>query len=700
MATTLSDPAASPDPSPSQNHKKNQKQNGDPSPERSGPVRERAGEARGPVLGPERPAGQGLGPHQAESGNRSILALLGDPSVGEQVDLVITYRQAGDEASGELQEPGAYEVWSARGLVRFQRVATEEGGVDYRVLEVVGENPLARQDPLALATLALEQEAARATGHDPDDPARRFIGCEAQSYPFAFERIAQLFDSPNAPDLAISPQDWAFGSEPGQHGALNVRQSRAPLWFCGAGIRPGPYPLAARSVDIAPTALAALGFPAIDGRDASGRLASERGVEPDVRLARQDGRVLEEILSKGGKPPKRLYIFLMDGQHQSELEARLADEPESLPNLRRLRARAAVLEGGSIVNFPSITWPSHTAIGTGAWCGHHDVVNPTYYLRDRRESVSPQGQQVHTEGFSSDGVESIYEAFHRVRGEGCLTAAIHAPFGRSARHAVLEGRNLGDKERLKALTREWGVDEDPRWGEEGVESVGKESHLDTRGLAQVADLFTRDDAPPPECVYHELIVTDGAGHHYGPHGEGLRAALDESDRRIGRVLDLLESLGLYDEFLFVVTADHGMSPQDTSLRANPARHVERSGMACTVAEPMIWLHDLAVDASRAPDGRTARVTVAENDPDAEGIRPPVLGARVRVERRHPGADHPERVAEGRTGEGGAFGCATPADVDASELWVHVEAEGFNPRWLRLDGVGTELDLRRALYGAS
>jgi hypothetical protein len=651
------------------------------------------------ALGPERPTGQGLGPHQAESGNRSILALLTDPDVRDQVDLVITYRQAGDEATGDLQEPGAYEVWSARGLVRFQRVEAGQGGVDYRVLEVVGENPLARQDPLALRSVSDEREAARATGHDPDDPARRYIGCEAQSYPFAFERIAQLFDSPNAPDLVVSPQDWAFGTEPGQHGALNVRQSRAPLWFCGAGVRPGRHALAARSVDIAPTALAALGFPRVDGRDASGRLASERGVEPDVWLARQDGRALEEILADGGKRPKRLYIFLMDGQHQTELESRLDDDPEALPNLRRLRARAAVIEGGSIVNFPSITWPSHTAIGTGAWCGHHDVVNPTYYLRDRRESVSPQGQQVHTERFPSREVESIYEAFHRVRGDACITAAIHAPFGRSARHAVLEGRNLGDKARLKELTRELVVDEDPRWREEGAESVGKESHLDTRGLAQVIDLFTRDDAPAPECVYHELIVTDGAGHHYGPHGEGLRAALDESDRRIGRVLDLLESLELLDEFLFVVTADHGMAPQDTVLRANPARHVERIGIASVVAEPMIWLRDLAVDASRAPDGRTARVVVAENDPDAEGERPAVVGAAVRVERRHPGSE-PECVAEGRTTEGGAFGCATPADVDSGELWVRVEVPGFNSRWLRLDGAGTEVDLRRALYGAT
>jgi hypothetical protein len=78
-------------------------------------------------------------------------------------------------------------------------------------------------------------------------------------------------------------------------------------------------------------------------------------VAADVYLARQDGRVLEEILESGGKTPKRLYIFLLDGLHQTELEDRLERDPAALPNLRRLRERAAVLASGSIVTFPSIT---------------------------------------------------------------------------------------------------------------------------------------------------------------------------------------------------------------------------------------------------------------------------------------------------------------------------------------------------------
>lgn len=637
------------------------------------------------VHGPERLAGQGLDHHQEESGDRVILELLSG-HVGEQVDLVLTWREA------TADRPAAYEAWAQRGMCRFQRMIDDDGRLVFHTIEVVGVDPLANLDPLALATVADECAAAAASGFDPDDADRRFIAPDHQSYPFAHERIAQLFDSPHAPDLAVSPRDWCSGSQPGTHGALHVRQARAPLWFSGPGVIPGRHQLAARSIDIAPTCLAALRFPLIDGADATGRTSSERGVGPDVLLARQDGRVLDEILDPAGEP-RRMYVFLLDGLHQTELEHRLETEPGSLPHLRRLRERAAVLAGGSIVNFPSITWPSHTAIGTGTWCGHHDVVNPSYYVRAERQTVSPQGLQLGTERFANTSVESLSEAFHRVHPDG-LTAAIHAPFGRSARHAVLEGRNLCDRSRVKAITADIAGETHPNWAHHPP--VAAEALLDVRGLAQVLELFDRDDADPPSFVYHELALTDGAGHEFGPHSQGLRDALDETDRRIGHVLALFDRKGWFDDTLFVVSADHGMAPQDVALAANTAGHVLRAGHAAVVAEPMIWLLDVAVEVERAADGRTGRVAVAELDADRHDERPPVAGARVTVVANEPGRE-PRTVAAGTTDALGLFGFATPSDVATEHLTVSVHADGFNTRHLRLDGTNLGFDLRAALY---
>ncbi len=633
------------------------------------------------VHGPERLAGQGLNAQQAESGDRAIAALLTDPVVGQQVDLVLTWR--GDDA-----ETGAYEVWSSRGMVRFRRQVDDRGQWHFDIVEVLGQNPIEQQDPLALNTLALECAASEASGFAAADPATRFIAPQHQTYPFGYERVAQLFDSPHAPDLAVSPRDWCSGSQPGTHGALHVRQARAPLWFSGPGVRVGRHDLAARSIDIAPTCLAALGFPKVEGVDATGAPSS------DVYLARQDGRPVDEVLDLAAGRPARLYVFLMDGMHQTELEHRLEADPHALSNLRRLRDRAAVLAGGSMVNFPSITWPSHTAIVTGTWCGHHDVVNPTYYVRDARETVSPQGLQIGTERFANAAVESLHEAFHRVDPDA-LTVAIHAPFGRSAKHAVLEGRNLCDRTRVKELTIEFAGDMNPRWVDEHP-AVASESLVDTRGLAQVIELLRRDDLPAPAFVYHELALTDGAGHEYGPHADGLVDALVETDRRIGHVLAELDRQGLFEDTLFVVSADHGMAPQDVSLHANPAAHVVEAGFEAVVAEPMIWLRDVAVTAERKPDNRTGRVAVVDNDADLSGEYPPIEGAEVTVVAHLPGRSARE-LARGRTDSNGLFGFATPSDLSADQVAISIHTKGFNARHLRLDGEALGFDLRAHLY---
>ncbi|MDX1649791.1 MAG: hypothetical protein R3263_08045, partial [Myxococcota bacterium] len=138
-------------------------------------------------------------------------------------------------------------------------------------------------------------------------------------------------------------------------------------------------------------------------------------------------------------------------------------------------------------------------------------------------------------------------------------------------------------------------------------------------------------------------------------------------------------------------------PQDVALEANPARQVERDGLACFVAEPMIWLHDLRVAVERAADGRTARVLVEENDPLPSGERPPVEGAEVLVEIHEEGRE-PRRLTRGTTGPGGVFGFGTPSDVPDERVVVRVEREGFNVRRLTLDGRRLAVDLRAVLYG--
>ena len=580
------------------------------------------------IAGPERPGGQGLDPNQEESGNRAIVALLSDPVRGPQTDLVITCRD------------GAYEVWARRGMVRFQRLHSDGGGCAYEVIEKIGRNPIEDQDPTALATLGEELEAAAKSGFSGSDPATAFVEPEHLSYPIAYERIAQLFDSPNAPDIAISPKSYAFGRQPGQHGALDVVQSRAPLVLSGPGVKPGVTDAICAQVDVAPTLALLLGLPLIDGKDATGRTSTERGVAPDVYLKRQDGRVIEEVLDRapdGGlrSRPERVYLFLLDGLSNSELLERLDRDRESLPNLARLVEGGCFFRYGATVAFPSITWPSHNALGTGAWCGHHDIVNPTYYLREQRQTVTPQGEIWNTARYLGDGVETLHEAIHRTFGgwdghRGVRTASINESCSRGASHATLERRLLMSEDQLREVTRANRDDTCRRWKEDGQESVHRYSYTDIQGTAQALILFEDESHPPPLFTYHSFSLTDAVGHDYGPHHEAMLDALIETDKRIGKVLALLQRRGFLDSTLFVITADHGMAPIDTSLAANQGQAIPDAGLKAIVVPPLVYLLDLDVAVEPAADGRTLNVTVLENDADIHGEKPPVANADVRV----------------------------------------------------------------------
>ena len=131
-------------------------------------------------------------------------------------------------------------------------------------METEGDDPFADQSPAHLA--GLEAELA-----DPH-PDRRH-----NSYPFAFEQTAQLFDHPAAPDLCVihsAAHNWEDqGGHRGEHGSLGVVQARAPFVIAGKGVRAdGMVPRAARLVDVAPTVAELLGVaPRDDGRTSPAR---------------------------------------------------------------------------------------------------------------------------------------------------------------------------------------------------------------------------------------------------------------------------------------------------------------------------------------------------------------------------------------------------------------------------------------------
>src|SRR2546425_12365389 len=95
-------------------------------------------------------------------------------------------------------------------------------------------------------------------------------------------------------------------------------------------------------------------------------------------------------------------------------------------------------------------------------------------------------------------------------------------------------------------------------------------------------------------TFHEFSLTDAVGHDYGPHHEAMLDALVETDKRIGKILSVLDRRGVFESTLFVISADHGMAQTDVELAADPAQAVLEAGLKAVITPPLIYLLDMDV----------------------------------------------------------------------------------------------------------
>ncbi len=406
---------------------------------------------------------------------------------------------------------------------------------------VAGTNPIGSEDPLAF--LPYEREVA--------NPSPRLS--TENAYPLAARRLRSFFADPDrSPDLAIIHTPRHFfpeeGGHVGEHGSLDVIQSRAPLILSGAGVpRRGYVDGFARLVDVGPTLAFLAGVPAMDLVDAEG-----------VPL---DGRVLREHLEPGGGSRRHVIGVLWDGAPSGDL-LHLAETGE-LPGVARLVQRGLALRGGALAEFPSITLTNHTAILTGTGPGRHGVMGNVYYDRATGEQVVPNDQSTwhRSADWLRPAARTIFEMVAKHTREGRVrTASVNEAIDRGADYSTMalirdSGESGADAldhalpdPTTSAYLRDPAFLEDDyfRWG----------VRVDDLGLTQMLELYP-SSAQAPLLAWWANVVTDTGHHGGGPRSEMARDSLRQSDARLVTFLDHLDAIGLTDEVTFLLTADHG-----------------------------------------------------------------------------------------------------------------------------------------------
>jgi len=470
---------------------------------------------------------------------------LVDVSMADRVDLVA--RPLGD---------GCYRIASVDGSVEFERV--DDGDrPEYLVRSVSGRNPVEEQDP------------ARLTGHDLERE-QLHPGRTDTAYPHAYDSVAQFFDSPSAPDLLATHTAAHFtDGHLGQHGSLGVVQARAPFIAAGAGVRRlGEVDRSTRVVNVAPTIAALLGIQTHpEGVGPTGR---RRG---DALLRRQDGDPESFVLD--GSTADHVVVVLMDGCNANLLHD--AAEAGDAPHVASLIGEGVGYRHGSIASLPTATLANHTTAATGAHPGHSGVLHNAWI--DRATGSAPDllsmDQMFWAMQHLSDEVESVFAALERSRPgafssatfEFCDTGATFSSFG------LVRDRTGG------ALPGPEDIEHADPDAVAASAAYGFMSRVDHLSLSHTIECWEQAHGNPlPTLSWCGLAVTDEAGHESGPHGDLARAAVRDSDARLGRLLDTIDRAGVRDRTAVLVIADHGMEQTDPEVDRGWDEDLSTSGI--------------------------------------------------------------------------------------------------------------------------
>jgi predicted AlkP superfamily pyrophosphatase or phosphodiesterase len=306
----------------------------------------------------------------------------------------------------------------------------------------------------------------------------------------------------------------------------------------------------------------------------------------DADGAALDGAPLTRYLDDEQRP-RWVVGLLWDGASCGDL-LHLAESGD-LPGVTRLIERGVALRGGAVAEFPSITLTNHTSILTGVGPGRHGVLGNVFYDRASGETVVPNDARTwhRSSEWLRPGVRTVFEMVAdtipaRVDGSP-RTASVDEAIDRGADYSTMAVIRASG-----SSTGAHGLDDmlpDPF----ASPHLGNQAHLadgyfswatqvDDVGLQQMMQLFTAP-ATAPVLTWWASTVTDAGHHAGGPRSDIARDALRDTDRRLRTFLDHLDGMGMTDDVLILLTADHGFEGADESCTGSWRPALDSLGVA-------------------------------------------------------------------------------------------------------------------------
>lgn len=244
------------------------------------------------------------------------------------------------------------------------------------------------------------------------------------------------------------------------------------------------------------------------------------------------------------------------------------DDPKSdVPVMRKLAAEGARAEGGVICAFPTVTWPSHSTLATGATPARHGVIGNGYYDRATGKTVPLILDRI----FNKEQtvlVPTIYDAAHQA---GLKTAAVCWPASREAKSLDWTVPDMFEADAWpKYGTVSWldelrkaglPVDKQNAWCSMPGGGVCRD-WLYTRMVREVLQKHS------PNLILLHLVEPDHVEHQHGPRSPEAYWVASYSDDRVRDLVEAIQASPMAGKTTLFVVSDHGFFPVMNEIRPN------------------------------------------------------------------------------------------------------------------------------------
>lgn len=285
---------------------------------------------------------------------------------------------------------------------------------------------------------------------------------------------------------------------------------------------------------------------------------------------------VSSFAAKGQTPPKkRALIISLDGLDARYLHK--ADEYKlKIPTLRRLMASGVTARGMSSV-YPSITYPNHTSLVTGALPSKHGIFgNSVFELPTDKQTGASHwfARDIKTDTLwdaaKRAGMTVGMVSFPVAGGAGDWNVPeIWQPGGKTEDHR----RVIAENARPSGL-----VEEVEKQFPDIYKNTNEDEGDDARTI--FAEYVIAEKKPDVMLVH--LFDLDHFQHDYAPFTPEAFAILEKTDAYVARLLAAAERAGTLRETTVFITSDHGFKP--ISKQIHPGVLLRRAGLVSATDE--------------------------------------------------------------------------------------------------------------------